>query len=57
MAFKGEPLAIYDLMGKDVPLFNYQVSDEDASHGTQFVWAAKEWFDSVWNSVTREYQG
>ncbi|MFG2043365.1 GntR family transcriptional regulator [Dactylosporangium sp. NPDC048998] len=57
VAHRGEPIAIYDLLGKDVPLFNYQVSEEDASHGTQFVAASKQWFDSVWNSITREYQG
>ncbi|MEU7872808.1 winged helix-turn-helix domain-containing protein [Dactylosporangium sp. NPDC049140] len=56
-AHKGEPLAIFDLLGKDVPLFNYQVSEEDTSHGTQFVAASKQWFDSVWDSVAREYQG
>src|SRR4051812_4414740 len=56
-AHKGEPLAIYDLLGKDVPLFNYAVSEEDTSHGTQFVGASKQWFDSVWDSVAREYEG
>ncbi|MER7278842.1 winged helix-turn-helix domain-containing protein [Dactylosporangium sp. NPDC000244] len=57
VSYKGEPLAIYDLLGKDVPLFNYAVSEEDTSHGTQFVGASKQWFDSVWDSVAREYQG
>lgn len=57
VAHKGEPIAIYDLLGKDVPLFNYAVSEEDTSHGTQFVAASKQWFDSVWDSIGREYQG
>jgi len=57
VAIKGEPVVIYDLMGKDATLFHYAVSDDDASHGTQFVEAARLWFDSVWNSVAREYEG
>lgn len=56
VSIKGEPVAIYDLMGKDVPLFNYVVSEEDASHGTQFVEATRQWFDSLWNSIAREYE-
>jgi hypothetical protein len=53
---KGESLPIFDLMGKDVPLFHYAVTDDDASHGSQFVEASRTWFDSVWNSVAREYE-
>ena len=52
----GEPVAIYDLMGKDVPLFHYAVSDDDTAAGTQFVEASRAWFDSVWNSIAREYK-
>ncbi len=53
VTIKGEPVAIYDLMGKDIPLFHYAVSDDDASHGTQFVEASRQWFDSLWNSIAR----
>ncbi|MEV6527731.1 winged helix-turn-helix domain-containing protein [Longispora sp. NPDC051575] len=56
VAIKGEPTAIYDLLGKDVPLFHYTVSDDSASHGTQFVEGAAQWFDSVWDTITREYE-
>lgn len=52
---KGEDVAIYDLLGKDVPLFHYAISDDDTSHGTQFVQAARTWFDSIWNTISREY--
>ncbi|ADD40047.1 winged helix-turn-helix domain-containing protein [Stackebrandtia nassauensis] len=51
---KREPTPIYDLMGKDVPLFHYAVSDDDATHGAQFVEAAQTWFDSVWTTIARE---
>jgi DNA-binding transcriptional regulator YhcF (GntR family) len=52
---KGEPVAIYDLMGKDVPLFHYTTKDDDSSTGAQFVEAARAWFESVWDSIAREY--
>jgi hypothetical protein len=56
VSIKGEPMAIYDLMGKDVPLFHYAASDDDASHGTQFVEASRQWFDSVWSTVAYRYE-
>lgn len=57
VSVKGEPMAIYDLMGKDVPLFHYAVTDDDASHGTQFVEASRQWFDSVWSTIAYRYDG
>ena len=57
VSIKGEPTAIYDLMGKDVPLFHYAVTDDDASHGTQFVEASRQWFDSVWSTIAYRYEG
>jgi DNA-binding transcriptional regulator YhcF (GntR family) len=51
----GEPTAIYDLLGKDVPLFHYIVTDDDASQGSQFVAASRQWFDSVWNTIAYRY--
>ncbi|QOC94609.1 GntR family transcriptional regulator [Micromonospora craniellae] len=55
VSIKGEPMAIYDLMGKDVPLFHYAVTDDDTSHGTQFVEASHQWFDSVWSTIAYRY--
>lgn len=55
VVIKGEPVAIYDLMGKDVPLFHYAVSDDEASTGAQFVEAGRAWFESVWSTIAREY--
>src|SRR6266568_6159673 len=56
VTISGEPVAIYDLLGKDVPLFHYAVSDDDTATGTQFVEASRAWFDSLWNSIAREYK-
>jgi DNA-binding transcriptional regulator YhcF (GntR family) len=52
----GKQVSIFDLMGRDATLFHYAVDDDEASHGTQFVESARLWFDSVWNSVAREYK-
>ena len=57
VSIKGEPTAIYDLMGKDVPLFHYTVTDDDTSHGTQFVQASRQWFDSMWSTIAYRYDG
>ncbi|MET8152583.1 GntR family transcriptional regulator [Actinoplanes sp. NPDC049668] len=57
VSIKGEPTAIYDLMGKDVPLFHYAVTEDDASHGTQFVQASRQWFDSMWSTIAYRYDG
>lgn len=56
VSIQGESVPIYDLLGKDVPLFHYAITDDDASHGTQFVESAKKWFDSLWNTIAREYK-
>jgi len=44
---------IWDVLGKDVPLFHFATTDEDdmASH---FVQQARGWFDSVWTTIARE---
>jgi DNA-binding transcriptional regulator YhcF (GntR family) len=55
VVIKGEPIAIYDLMGKDVPLFHYTINDDEPSAGAQFVEAARAWFDSIWSTIAREY--
>ncbi len=57
VTIKGEPTAIYDLMGKDVPLFHYAVTDDDTSHGTQFVEASRQWFDSLWSTIAYRHEG
>lgn len=51
-----QPTEIYDLMGKDVPLFHYAASDDDASNGPQFVDASQQWFDTWWNTLAKGYE-
>jgi DNA-binding transcriptional regulator YhcF (GntR family) len=53
----GEPVSIYDPMGKDATLFHYSQSDEeDSSTGSQYVEQARTWFDSLWNTIARSVQ-
>ncbi|MEU0793839.1 GntR family transcriptional regulator [Amycolatopsis sp. NPDC005961] len=54
--FGGETQAMYDLMGKDAILFHHSINDDDTSTGSQYVDQAKTWFDSLWNSVAKDYQ-
>jgi DNA-binding transcriptional regulator YhcF (GntR family) len=56
VAIKGEPMAIYDLMGKDATLFHFAANDDDTSVGTQFVESARQWFDSLWTTIARDYE-
>lgn len=56
VSIDGEAVAIFDLMGKDVPLFHYALTDDDASHGSLFVQAARTWFDSLWDTIAREFE-
>ncbi|ROO61528.1 GntR family transcriptional regulator [Micromonospora sp. Llam0] len=51
----GQPLAIYDAMGKDAVLFPFTPSDDDASHDGLYVQQAGAWFNSMWTTIAREY--
>jgi DNA-binding transcriptional regulator YhcF (GntR family) len=55
VTIKSKPTAIYDVLGKDVPLFHFAASDETESLNSQYVHQARTWFDSVWNTIAREY--
>lgn len=52
---QGEAIEIYDLVGKDTVLFHHSVNDSESSSGTQQVEQARMWFDSVWNTIGREF--
>ena len=53
--FTNGPQAIYDLMGKDALLFHHAATDDPDSIGTQYLHQARQWFDSMWTSVGREF--
>ena len=52
---KSQPTAIYDVLGKDVPLFHFAASDETESLNSQYVHQSRTWFDSVWNTIARDH--
>ena len=51
----GEQVPIYDPMGKDAVLFHHVADEDETSTGSQWVNQAQSWFDSVWNTIAREY--
>jgi DNA-binding transcriptional regulator YhcF (GntR family) len=53
VSLNGEPVAMYDLMGKDVTLFHHETGDDPASIGGQYIAQAQAWFDSMWSTVSR----
>jgi hypothetical protein len=52
---EGESVEVHDLMGKDATLFQFSTGDDETSNGPQYVRESKAWFDSLWNTVAREY--
>jgi hypothetical protein len=53
VSINGAPHPMYDLMGKEALLFQH--SGDDAS-GASYVEQAQLWFDSMWNTVSRDYE-
>jgi DNA-binding transcriptional regulator YhcF (GntR family) len=52
---KGEPVGIYDLLGRDVPLFHYAI-DTDHERDSNYVEAARQWFDSIWSTIANDWE-
>jgi DNA-binding transcriptional regulator YhcF (GntR family) len=50
----GQPVPMYDLMGKDTTLFHYAVDDDSGSMASQYVEQARAWFDAAWHTVGRQ---
>jgi DNA-binding transcriptional regulator YhcF (GntR family) len=55
VAVKGKPTDIFDPMGKDATLFHFAATDDPDSVDSRYVEQAQTWFDTVWNSVARDY--
>ncbi|MFC9687772.1 GntR family transcriptional regulator [Kribbella sp. NPDC056951] len=51
----GEPIESFDLLGKDTALFHHAMTDDPESTESLHVREARKWFDSVWNTISREY--
>jgi hypothetical protein len=55
VSLDGQPVPMYDLMGKDATMFHHEQGDDPSSVGGQFVARAQAWFDSMWATVSRAY--
>ena len=53
VALGGQPVPMFDLMGKDVTMFHYEKGDDPTGIGAQFVEQAQAWFDSIWATISR----
>ncbi len=51
-----QSVGIFDVLGKDVPLFYYGTTGEPNDIANQFVDQARGWFDSVWTNIAYEYR-
>ncbi|MGH3709735.1 MAG: GntR family transcriptional regulator [Pseudonocardiaceae bacterium] len=55
VAIHGEPVEIFDSVGKDAVLFHYAMADDESAIESQYVQQAQAWFSSVWDSVAKDY--
>lgn len=52
---QGQTIDIFDLVGKDAVLFHHSVNDNDSLSGAQQVEQSRMWFESVWDTISREF--
>ncbi|WP_158846974.1 winged helix-turn-helix domain-containing protein [Saccharothrix deserti] len=50
------PVAIYDPMGKDAVLFHHEATEDESDLGTQYVDQSRRWFDSMWNTIAKDFK-
>jgi DNA-binding transcriptional regulator YhcF (GntR family) len=55
VAIAGDEVPIYDPMGKDAVMFHHAQSDDDTSISSQYIEQARQWFESMWNTIAREF--
>lgn len=53
---KGTAHPMYDLMGKEASLFRYTTRD-GSPVSAQYVAQARQWFTTVWETISREFTG
>ena len=54
VTINGVPRQIYDVLGKDTVLFHHRMAEDGAAMSSRYVQQAREWFDSLWESVARD---
>jgi hypothetical protein len=53
---KGTPHPMFDLMGKEASLFRYTTRD-GSPVSAQYVAQARQWFTTIWETISREFTG
>jgi hypothetical protein len=53
---KGTPHPVFDLMGKEASLFRHTTRD-GSPVSAQYVAQSREWFTTVWETISREHAG
>ncbi|WP_433186415.1 hypothetical protein [Actinoallomurus sp. CA-150999] len=53
---QGMPHPMFDLMGKEASLFRHTIHDGSAARA-QYVAQARQWFNTVWETISREFTG
>jgi len=56
ITIESEQIESYDLLGKDTALFHYAMTDDPESTESLHVREAQKWFESIWNTISREYR-
>lgn len=54
VSIDGSIRSMYDLMGKDAILFHFEHRGSSSASST-YVEQARTWFDSMWNTISREH--
>lgn len=52
----GEKRSVYDVLGKDTVLFQQDADADESSSGSQYVDQARLWFNSMWDSISRDLE-
>jgi hypothetical protein len=55
VTFRRKELHVWDHFGTDAVLFHHSTDDDGSGMGGLYVEQAQMWFDSMWNSVSRDY--
>jgi DNA-binding transcriptional regulator YhcF (GntR family) len=56
LKLNGSKVTMYDLMGKDATLFHHAVTEDETAIGSQYIQQARQWFNSMWTSVARDFE-
>ena len=56
VTIEGQPVPIFDPMGKDTELFHHTATADPESSGSLHLSESARWFNSIWSTIARPYQ-